>query len=70
MANPKQASSGRVAKAKGALASPARSTRAPRVDLSESFRSARSGLGQISADFDRLRQHATSLVKGARRTAK
>jgi hypothetical protein len=32
--------------------------------MSESFRSARSALGQITADFERLRRHATSLVKG------
>jgi hypothetical protein len=70
MAKPRQASSGPVVKARDALANPARRAGAPRVDISESFRSARSGLGQISADFDRLRRHAASLVKGAHRTAK
>ena len=40
------------------------------ADTSASFRSARSALGQITADLERLRQHAASLVKSAHRSAK
>ena len=39
-------------------------------DVSEGFRSARSALGQISTDLERLRRHAAALVKGAHRPAK
>lgn len=39
-------------------------------DVSEGFRSARSALGQISTDLERLRRQAASLVKGAHRPAK
>jgi hypothetical protein len=40
------------------------------VDTPASFRSARSALGQITADLERLRQHAASLVKATHRPAK
>ena len=40
------------------------------ANVSEGFRSARSALGQITADMERLRQHAASLVKSAHRPAK
>jgi hypothetical protein len=36
----------------------------------ETFRTARLALGQISADLERLRRHATSLVKRPSRAAK
>jgi hypothetical protein len=36
----------------------------------DTFRSARLALGQISADLERLRRHATSLVKRPSRAAK
>ena len=36
----------------------------------ETFRSARLALSQISADLERLRRHATSLVKNPSRAAK
>lgn len=45
-------------------------TRAAGSEVSESFRSARSAIDQITADLERLRRHAASLVKGAARTAK
>jgi hypothetical protein len=44
--------------------------KAPEADTSAGFRSARSALGQITADLERLRQHAASLVKAAHRPAK
>jgi hypothetical protein len=40
------------------------------ADVSEGFRGARSALVQISADLERLRRQAASLVKGAHRPAK
>jgi hypothetical protein len=42
----------------------------PGANVSESFRDARSALGQISSDLERLRQRAASLVKGTHRTAR
>ncbi len=66
-------SAGRVEKVRKALTPPLGTRKgpdAPGADVSESFRSARSGLVQISADLERLRLHASSLVKGAHRTAK
>jgi hypothetical protein len=44
--------------------------RAAAADVSEGFRTARSALGQITADLERLRRHASSLVKGAHRTVR
>ena len=72
MAKRRQAS-GPVEKVKQALAQPARQQgrqRSPGAEISEGFRSARSALGQITADLERLRQHAATVVKGAHRTAK
>ena len=45
-------------------------TRAAGSEISEGFRSARSAIDQITADLERLRHHAASLVKGAPRPAK
>jgi hypothetical protein len=42
----------------------------PSPDVAEGFRGARSALGQITADLERLRGQAASLVKGAHRPAK
>ncbi len=47
-------------------ASPPSGPRASAASNTESFRSARLALGQISADLERLRRHAATLVKGAR----
>ena len=68
-----QTSPGPVEKVRKAHAQPATPEARPNSasqDVSEGFRSARSSLGQITADLERLRQHATTLVKGARRPAK
>jgi hypothetical protein len=43
---------------------------APGANISDGFRDARSALGQIATDFQRLRRHAASLVKGTHRTAR
>jgi len=55
-----------------ALAKPGSPPRpsASAVNVSEGFRGARSALGQITADLERLRLHAASLVKSAHRQAK
>ena len=39
-------------------------------DVCEDFRQARTALGQITTDLERLRKHAASLVKGTARSAK
>jgi len=57
---------GPVAKARQALERPA----GQEVDVSESFRRARSSLDQITTDFKRLRRQATAVVKNAGRPAK
>jgi hypothetical protein len=49
---------------------PAKRTLSRPGDVSEGFRSARSALGQITADLERLKRHASSLVKGTHRTAR
>ena len=36
-------------------------------DISESFRTARSALGQITTDLEELRRRAASMVKSAKR---
>jgi hypothetical protein len=40
------------------------------ADISESFRRARSSIGDITTDLKQLRRRATSVVKGAQRPAK
>jgi hypothetical protein len=73
MSEPEQRPTRPVHKTKKALAQPAGGrtrTRAPGSEASESFRSARSAIDQITADLERLRHHAASLVKGAPRPAK
>jgi len=60
---------GPAEKVNGAVPPPA-AAREARIDVSEGFRSARSALGQITADLERLRQHAASLVKGTHRPAR
>jgi hypothetical protein len=68
-----QTAPGPVKKVTNALAQPATPQARPNsrsLDVSEGFRSARSSLGQITADLERLRQHAATLVKGAHRPAK
>ena len=70
MAQANQAS-GSVEKVKKALAPGAESRPGPGGgETTESFRSARSALGQITTDLERLRRHAATLVKGAHRPAK
>jgi hypothetical protein len=49
---------------------PVQKMRTAGSEVSEGFRSARSAIDQITADLERLRHHAASLVKGAARTAK
>jgi len=73
MKKPAQEPSRPVNKIKTALAKPAGGrarTRAAGSEVSESFRSARSAIDQITTDLVRLQRHAASLVKGAPRTAK
>ena len=43
---------------------------APAAKVLEDFRGARTALGQITADLERLRRRAGSLVKAAHRQAK
>jgi hypothetical protein len=43
---------------------------APTTDIAESFRRARSSVGDITTDLQQLRRRATSVVKSARRPAK
>ena len=71
MAQAKDAS-GPVERVKKALAHPGAESRpGPRGgETTESFRSARSALGQITTDLERLRRQAATLVKGAHRPAK
>ena len=57
--------SGRMPKAKAAQ--PPTGAGVTPNDISESFRSARSSLGQITTNLEQLRQHAASLVKSAHR---
>ena len=57
------------------MARPKQTTAAPVAQVrnsvdTDTFRSARMALGQISADLERLRRHATSLVKRPSRAAK
>ena len=73
MSKPEEKPPRPVQKMKKALAQPAGGrtrTRAAGSEISESFRSARSAIDQITADLERLRHHAASLVKGAPRPAK
>lgn len=67
--NVKHKSKRQVAKVKDAVGARTRPD-SPVADVSESFRKARSALVQISADFERMRRDAGSLVKAAHRTAK
>ena len=67
MKNLDQEAAGSVRSVKGALSRPAREAGA---DVSEGFRAARSALGQITTDLERLRRHAASLVKATHRPAK
>ena len=40
------------------------------MDISESFRRARSSIGDITTDLNHLRRRATSVMKGSQRPAK
>jgi hypothetical protein len=68
-----QTPAGPVENVREALAQPATLQARPNsagLDVTEGFRSARSSLSQITADLEKLRRHAASLVKGAQRRAK
>jgi hypothetical protein len=68
-----QKSRGTVETVRKALAQQAPARRRPSMpaaNVSEDFRGARSALGQITADLERLRRHAASLVKATHRPAK
>ncbi len=61
----RHAASGRPSKAE--VVQPPAGTGVTPTDISESFRSARSSLGQITTNLEQLRRHAASLVKSAKR---
>ena len=62
----RQTASGRTANASDTV-SPRAPVNAAPGDISESFRTARSALGQISTDLEELRRRAASMVKSAKR---
>ena len=70
MSSPERHPAGPAKRTRAALAQDAGTRARAGSEISESFRSARSAIDQIAADFERLRHHAASLVKGAARTAK
>jgi F0F1-type ATP synthase membrane subunit b/b' len=59
-----------VKKVKQALGQRAGGVPASPADISESFRSARSSISDITADLQQLRRRAHSTVKRAQRSAK
>lgn len=65
----RQQASAQVKKVKAALGHRPAGVRTPSTDISESFRRARSSIGEITTDLKQLRRRATAAVKGPQRPA-